>query len=140
MVAAKAGAAGLIIINNSSQCLYPELDDDSTDVLSHIFIASTPLDDAAQHIISAALESLDSGLPVYALYSSIRTYILDPAALVLLCLAVATLLIAAAWTGSEYKRALATQEPSDSLGASSESQPASATGEAGMHRLICMLL
>ena len=135
-MAAEADAAGLIIINNSSDCLYPDIEENSTDVLSHIFIASTPLDDAAQDLIDAALASVDSETPLLASYSSIQTHILDPAALVLLCMAVVTIVVAAAWAGSDYKRALAKQELSDSLNTAADDQLAGSTGQEGVQHVL----
>eukprot|EP00892_Ulva_mutabilis_P010390 jgi/Ulvmu1/7723/UM039_0029.1 len=135
-VAAEADAAGLIIINNSSECLHPRMDTNATAQLSHIFIASAPLDDATQELLTAAAVAQEAGTPIYASFLSVRTHVLDPAAFVLLCLAVATLVIAAAWTGSEYKRALAGHEPADSLGSARDAQLGAFAGEERMEQAV----
>lgn len=125
-VAADLDAVGLIIINNSSDCLYPELKGNGMEDLSRLFIASAPLDETTQALIDAAAEQQPR-----ATYSSIRTAILDPAALGLLCLAVVTIIAAAAWAGSEFKRALALQEEQDSLNAPSAGQLGGNAGQEG---------
>lgn len=132
-VAAELDAVGLIIINNSTDCIYPEMEANETQALAHMFIASSPFDDEAKALMQAATRgAAAAGSPPQATYSSIHTVTLDPAALVLLALAVVTIIAGAAWAGSEYKRALAVREEEASLNASSEGHLHGANGQEGV--------
>lgn len=136
-IAAERDAAGLIIINNSTECIYPELEANETQALAHMFIASSPLDDESQALMQAATsDAAVEGSPPRATYSSIHSVTLDPAAFVLLGLAVVTIVAGAVWAGSEYKRALAVQDEAASLNASSEGHLSGANGQEGVLFLI----
>lgn len=131
LMAADAKAVGVIIVNNASDCLYPEIDD-SPEELSSLFIASAPLDAYTQALIDAASAfSAGAGPVPIASYSSIRTVTLDPAAFLLLLLAVVTIIAAVGWAGSDYKKALADQDQTDSLNASNEGLSGMNNGQDG---------
>lgn len=111
--AAQAGAKGLIVINNSTigqECVYIGGSGNDSDpaALSSMFVAGATADEG-----SALLNLIQQeGMPVEATASFALLQIpkMDPAALVLLALAVITIVIAAAWTGKEFKEMLAQQE------------------------------
>jgi PA domain len=124
--AASVGAAGLIIINNSSGCIYLEEPTDEerkklgTLGLSRMFVASTDPDDIsalfnATNRFPGVDEQLVNRTQPHAVPTASFVLIkypkLDPAALLLLAMAVATICVAAVWTGKEFSAQLAIEQP-----------------------------
>jgi hypothetical protein len=94
-VAAAAGAAGLIVVNNGSDCLV--MDSGATKEalsLKGLFVASATNDTGA-----ALLKWAGSAVA----YAGIKAHVLDPASALLLVLALGVLAIAALWSGKSFE-------------------------------------
>jgi hypothetical protein len=100
-VAAGAGAAGLIVINNGSNCLImggsgsgSAGTSESVSSLRGLFIASATNETGAE---------LGQWVGREVTYVGIRAHVLDPAAVFLLVLALVVLTVAALWSGKSFE-------------------------------------
>lgn len=127
LIAAESGAKGLVVINNSTfpptECLYLATDTNRTDSelapLAGMFVASATGEQGSSLVNLTMSESVDP----LASFSLLKLPKLDPAALLLLSLAVLTIGIAAAWTGMEFKEMLAQQEQPQQDGIAQQESP-----------------
>lgn len=122
-MAAKAGAKGLVVINNSTnaqECLYLGAGNDTIPAeLSSLFVAAATGEQGWSLVNSTHSE--ETPVEATASFTLLQIPKLDPAALVLLALAVISIVIAAAWTGMEFKEMLARQEQHQAGAAQPES-------------------
>jgi signal peptide peptidase-like 2B len=126
--AADSGAKGLIVINNSSdssECLYMSEEDNRTKrelaPLLGMFVASATGEQGWP--LANLTPSADKAEWARGSYKLLQIPKLDPAAIVLLALAVITIIVAAAWTGMEFKQMLAQHEHAQRDSASQQESP-----------------
>jgi hypothetical protein len=95
-LAADAGAAGLIVINNGSDCLVMDsgATKEALSSLKGLFVASATNETGADLVRWVGAE---------VTYAGIKAHILDPASALLLVLALGVLTIAALWSGKSFE-------------------------------------
>lgn len=116
---AERGARGLIVMNNEEGCMYMSADTNATDAdldkLSNMFVASATQEQG--WVLGNLTLSEDQSVDAKASFKVLQAAKLDPAALVLLLLATVTLIVAAAWTGMDFKKLLIQYEQSQQMDA-----------------------
>ena len=130
--AARAGAAGIIVVNNSTMCLgdmgLPDANDTSAGMrrqAATLFIAG------ADNVTATVLWDAAAEQQSLVSFQGKRPRKVDPASLILLAMAVATIAVAAVWSGNTFKQHLQRQRERQQARRSSALEPNQDADDAG---------